>query len=140
MRKILLVLCATVLLVGCASVTAFRVQGARLENSETMYVVHFMPDNRHFERVIADDLRARGYNALSYGEKEDIPADVDILVTYVDHWHWDIVNYMLDIEIEFRQAKDGKKIASGKSYRPSLQRMSPKTMIKETLDKILEQE
>lgn len=128
------------LLAGCASVTVYRTsKQTSLENMRSIYVAHFAPDDRHLERTIADDLKLRGYN-VSYGDGNNIPANVDTIVTYVDHWQWDLSNYMIDIEIEFRQAKDKEKIISAKSYRPSLQRKSPKEMIKEALDRILEQE
>jgi len=125
------------LLVGCASVTAYRAPNSSLENLGSIYIVHFSPDKRNLESVIADDLRSRGYN-VSYGEKDAMPTDIDTIVNYIDHWKWDMSIYMLDIEIEFREAKDNKKIASAKSYRPSIQRASPKKMIQETIDKILE--
>ncbi len=101
-----------------------------------MYVVHFSPDKRHLEKIIKNQLTARGYTA-TYGEKHNIPEDIDIIVKYIDNWMWDITNYMLDITIEFKDAKTGILIASGKSYRPSLQRSSPENMIKETLDALL---
>ena len=136
MRKMFLaVLCLA--LAGCATVTSYRAPKVELDELGSMYVVHFDPDKRHLERIIADDLRTRGYSAKS-GEEVDIPAGTNTVVTYVDHWYWDITNYMLDIEIVFREADSQKKIASGKSYRPSLQRSSPEKMIKETLNEILD--
>jgi len=120
---------------GCASVTVTHELTEDLMNHK-IYVIHFSPDKRHLERIISDQLNSRGYTA-TYGEEQDITEDVDMIVYYIDHWMWDITNYMLDITIEFRDAKTKVLIASGKSYRPSLQRSSPENMIKETLDKIL---
>ena len=136
MKRIFLVLLCLVL-AGCASVSSFRAPKVQLDDLGSIYVVHFEPDKRHLELVIADDLRARGYNAKS-GEANDMPSGTKTVVTYIDHWYWDITNYMLDIEIVFREAGSDIKLASGKSYRPSLQRSSPEKMVKETLDKILE--
>ncbi len=120
---------------GCANVTVTHKLTENLMNQK-IYVIHFSPDKRHLERIISDQLNSRRYTA-TYGEEQDITEDVDIIVYYTDHWMWDIFNYMLDITIEFRDVKTKALIASGKSYRPSLQRSSPENMIKETLDKIL---
>ena len=137
-KNVLLVLCLVGLLAitGCASVNAYYAPNRDLKNIGTMYVVHFSSDKRHLERTIADELAQRGYK-VSSGEEENVPSEVNTLVTYVDHWMWDITNYMISIDIEFRNRQDKSLIASGKSYRPSLQRKSTETMIKETLDKML---
>ena len=137
MRAILVVLLCLGL-TGCASVTAYRLPNANLEDFGSTYVVHFKADKRHLERTIADELVARGYNA-TYGEEQDTPENIDTVVTYVDHWFWDLRNYMLDITIEIRRAKDKTLIASGKSLRTSLVSASPEKMIQETLNKILKQ-
>ena len=134
-KNILLILCL-VAIAGCASITAYRLPDRELKNLGSVYVVHFSPDKRHLERVIADELTLRGYK-VTFGEEQNIPEEVNTLVMYVDHWMWDMSNYMINLEIEFRNRQDKSLIASGKSYRPSLQRRSPETMIKETLDKIL---
>ncbi|TRZ93706.1 hypothetical protein D4R78_07930 [bacterium] len=136
MKKNLFLILCLVAIAGCASLTAYYAPNRDLKNLGSMYVVHFPKDKRHLERIIADELTQRGYRATS-GEEQDIPEGVNTLVTYIDHWTWDMSNYMLDIEIEFRNRQDKSLIASGKSYRPSLQRRGPDTMIKETLDKVL---
>ena len=77
-----------------------------------------------------------GYPA-SAGEKDEIPEDVDTLITYRDNWRWDITNYMIKINIQFKDGKSRELIVSGESYRTSLARKSPEEMIKETLTEIL---
>ena len=123
-------------LCGCASVTAYHRTNQDFKNLGSMYVVQRAEDELHLERIIADELKQRGYRASS-GEKANVPEGVDILVTYADHWFWDITMYMLSIDIEFRNKQDQSLIASGRSYRPSLERRSPAAMIQESLDKIL---
>ena len=137
-KNVLLVLCLVGLLAitGCASVNAYYAPNRDLKNIGTMYVVHFSSDKRHLERTIADELAQRGYK-VSSGEEENVPSEVNTLVTYVDHWMWDMSMYMLDIEIQFRGKQDKSLIASARSYRPSMQRRPPEAMIQEALDKIL---
>jgi hypothetical protein len=135
MKKIsLLILC--LIITGCASVSVYHVPEKELKNLNHIYVVRFPKDTRHLEGIIADELKAMGYNA-TYGEKQNIPDAATTIVTYKDRWQWDMSNYMLDITIEFRDRQTEELIASGKSYRPSLQRRSQKLMIRETLYKIL---
>lgn len=135
-KNALLILICLLIISGCASITAYTVPNSDLKKLGSMYVVNFPKDSRHLEGIIANELTSRGYQVI-YGEEKDVPASVNILVTYIDHWTWDMSTYMKDITIELRNKNDKSLIASGKSFRPSLQRRSPKTMIKETLDKLL---
>ena len=136
MKKNLLLILFVTVFGGCASVTSQMAPNQDVKNLGAVYVVHFTPDERHLEKIIAKDLVDKGYHASS-GEEKDIPQGIDTLVTYVDHWMWDITVYMLSIDIEFRKNSDRTLIASGKSYRPSMQRRDHEDMIQETLDKIL---
>lgn len=140
MKKVLFVtfVFAGLLLSGCASkLSSASVPGTSLNEKGKFYVVRFEPDKRNLNVVIADQLALMGFNAAA-GEKNAAPDDIDTIVTYIDHWQWDITNYMIEIEIQFRDAKDGSLIMSGKSYRTSLVRKSPDAMIKETLEEMLE--
>jgi hypothetical protein len=44
---------------------------------------------------------------------------------------------MIELNIQIREGNDKMLLASGKSYRPSLQRKSPEDMAKEILNDIL---
>jgi hypothetical protein len=134
-KSFLAVLCIMIFL-GCASVSSQVAPNQNLKSLGSVYAVHFTPDQRHLESIIANELAKRGYKVTS-GEEKDIPPGTNTLVTYVDHWMWDITNYMISIDIEIRKNSDHSLIASGKSYRPSMQRREPAIMIRETLDKIL---
>jgi hypothetical protein len=139
MKKVLAVffLFLALLMTGCASkVSSTAVPGASLKEKGTFYVVRFEPDKRNLNMIIANQLTSMGFNAAA-GEKSDIPEDVDTVVTYVDQWQWDMSNYMIKIDIQFRDAKDGALIMSGNSFRTSLVRRTPETMIKETLEEML---
>ncbi|MFH0985030.1 MAG: hypothetical protein V1882_05785 [Candidatus Omnitrophota bacterium] len=134
-KHLLMVLCLTMFF-GCASVSSKVAPNQDVKNLGSVYAVHFAPDKRHLETVIASDLASRGYKVTS-GEEQDVPQGTNTLVTYVDHWMWDITNYMLSLDIELRKNSDKSLIASGRSYRPSMQRAEPEVMVRETLDKIL---
>ena len=134
--KLVIVLFALSVFSGCAGVTVQRAPTVDLATRGKMYVVHSSSDKRNLEKIVEAQLNSRGYIATS-GEEQNIPGDVDIIVKYIDRWMWDITTYLLEITIEFKDAKTDILIASGKSYRPSLQRTSPENMIIETLDAIL---
>lgn len=122
---------------GCAtSLKANLEQGKSFSQLGETYVAHFEPDKRRLDQIIATELTALGYPAKS-GERQDMPATTETLVTYMDNWYWDMSNYMLRINIKFRDARTEEIIVSGESYRTSLARKDPEFMIRETLEKIL---
>jgi hypothetical protein len=125
-----------ILLSGCATnLTSSLAPGASFSELGKTFVVRFDQDKRQLNSIIADKLTLMGYPAVA-GEKSEIPADVDTLVTYQDNWQWDMTNYMIKIKIQFRDGKSRELIIEGESYRTSLARKSPEAMIEETLVEI----
>jgi hypothetical protein len=130
-------LAIALLLTGCSTkLTSNLAPGAVFNDLGKTVVVRFEPDTRNLNSIIADQLTLMGYPAVAV-EKSEIPKDVNTLVTYRDNWQWDITNYMIKINIQFRDGKSRELIISGESYRTSLVRKTPQEMIKETLDEIL---
>jgi hypothetical protein len=119
---------------GCAKVVikSDSDPNVDLTTLNTFYVQKFAPDKRGLEKIIANKLNELGFQATS-GIGSIPPYSVDALVTYKDRWMWDITNYMLEINIEFRDPESNFMFASGKSYRTSLARKSPDGMIEEAL-------
>jgi hypothetical protein len=54
-------------------------------------------------------------------------------VIYDDKWHWDITMYLLSLDLRVLDPNTRSLVAKATTYRPSLQRRSPKTMARETL-------
>jgi len=123
------------LLSGCASMSSTVAPGANLSTIKKIHVVKLPADGRGIDRVIADELNFMGY-ATSLGNTLDVPEDADAVLTYQDKWTWDITMYMIELNIQVRDPKSNMAMASGKSYRPSLERKSPKEMAKEVLTEI----
>ena len=119
---------------GCAKVviTSDADPNYNLSKLEKIYVQKFTQDKRGLEKIIAEKLNEFGFTA-SFGEPSSPPGKVDAIVTYRDRWMWDMTNYMLEINIEFRTPDTNYLFASGKSYRTSLARKSPEEMIDEAL-------
>ena len=97
----------------------------------------FAPDKRDLNRIMADQISTRGFEATA-GEKGTTPDNATVLVTYVDKWMWDLTSYMIELTITFREPKTGVAYASGNSYHTSLTRLSPEEMIDEVLTNIFD--
>jgi hypothetical protein len=126
---------ALLLVCGCAKLTASVPAGADLGNLKSFYVVRHDRDGRGINEFIRDDLATRGVTATT-GPESARPTGVDTIVTYEDRWMWDMTMYMLSLNISFRDGRTNAFLASGQSYRPSLERKEPREMIKEVLDEI----
>jgi len=122
-------------LAACATMHASKAPSADLSTIKTVYVQKLEADGYGVYQVITDQLNARGFNATT-GTSADPPEPVDAIVTYVDRWMWDLSMYMLRLNIQVRDGKTRAILASGESYRPSLQRRSKEGMVEETLDAI----
>ncbi|MGH8659827.1 MAG: hypothetical protein ACREV4_15480 [Gammaproteobacteria bacterium] len=124
-----------IVLSGCATTSSTRSPGVDLSKIRTVYVIKLGADERGINSVIADELNALGYKAKT-GLEEEQPHDVDAVLMYRDHWMWDVTMYMLRLNIEVRDPRNGSLLAEGESYKPSLQRRSPIEMVKEVLGSI----
>jgi hypothetical protein len=123
---------------GCAvnRATATVDPAARLDTLKTVYVKHLEKDERGTDKLIADNLRARGYTVIT-GAPPAGP--VDATVTYIDKWFWDITMYMLELTISIREPKTDYPLASGNSFHTSLTRKAPPEMVEEVLGNIFKE-
>jgi hypothetical protein len=122
---------------GCAvnRMSASAAPDSGLADARTFYVVLENGDDRGIQNLIRDNLARRGYQA-SAGAEGAKPADADVLVTYVDHWMWDMSMYMLELTITFRNPSNNFPMATGNSYHTSISRKSPEEMVDEVLGNI----
>jgi uncharacterized lipoprotein YajG len=138
MRLLKLLLAALVLaaMTGCAvnRATATVDPAARVGSLQTMHVKRFEKDERGIDKLIADNLRARGYK-VSTGN--DPAGPVDAVVTYVDKWFWDITMYMLELTVQIRDPKTDYPLATGNSLHTSLTRKAPPEMVDEVIGNIM---
>jgi hypothetical protein len=136
LRALLGAVILCVLTTGCAvnRATANVDPTARLDKIKTIQVKHHEPDERGIDKLIADNLRARGYSVVT---GDQAAAGVDARLTYVDKWFWDITMYMLELTIQLREPATDYPIASGNSFHTSLTRKSPPEMVDEVIGNIL---
>ncbi len=126
---------ALIFLFGCAKLTASVPAGTELGKLKSFYVVRHERDGRGINELIRVDLERRGVTATT-GPESARPTTVDTIVTYEDRWMWDVTMYMLSLNISFRDGTNNTLLASGQSYRPSLERKEPPYVVKEVLDEI----
>ena len=120
------------LLCACATTSFSKSPGVDLSKIKTVYVIKLAADGRGINKIIANELNLLGYQAAT-GLETEIPEGVDATLTYQDRWMWDITMYMIRLNIQVRESKNGALLAEGESYRLSLQRKSPDEMAKEVL-------
>lgn len=134
---LLLTLAGLLLGSGCAvnEQRAALVPGASFGKQEKYFVAKLPADERGIDRMIAENLQLRGVT-VAYGSEATLPADYEILVSYQDKWMWDMTMYMLQLNIQIKDARTGSLLASGESKRTSLVRKSPEFMVDEVLDEI----
>ncbi len=121
---------------GCANrAVATVTPGSDVAAAKSFYVVKLAADQRGIQNVIRDGLAKRGYTAR-VGFDETPPSGVDVVVTYVDRWMWDMTMYMIELTVTFRNPANNFPMASGNSFHTSLTRKSPEEMVDEVLENI----
>jgi hypothetical protein len=124
-----LVICAT----GCAEVSGSSAPGVSLAPTKSFYVVRDKQSDA--TDAVQRELARRGFVATT-GPESAMPANTDAKVLVEDHWYWDVTMYLVELKINLLNAKTGAAMASGRSYRPSLERKSPDEMSHEIFDRI----
>jgi hypothetical protein len=119
---------------GCAPWHAYshKVGDAELSQLNSFYVIHNKDDTGGLDKVVLGAFGKMGFDA-STGDRNNIPNDVDAIVTYEFHWFWDITNYLLMLKVLIRDAETMWPLAMGESVRTSLARKPPDDMAIEIL-------
>jgi hypothetical protein len=130
-----LVLVLIMFISGCATLSSSITPDTDLTKFKTYYVLRHDRDQRYIDKIIQSELTKLGLSATS-GLEASKPKEFDVLVTYEDRWMWDITNYMINLTISMRETKNNVLLASGQSYRPSLERREPEFMVREILESI----
>ena len=106
---------------GCIATRSGQLSISPETAVKAVYYVEQSPkDGRNLSATIASRMEARGLKA-SAGPAGS--TDATYVVTYVDHWAWDMRMYLLDMRIELRGAKDRSIVGFGDSRQSSLAAM-----------------
>jgi len=106
-----------------------------LRQLKSFYVVRLPADERGINHLIATELGRLGFRT-STGPPEQAPPDADAIVSYEDHWQWDITMYMIELKVFVRAPRTDALLATGTSYHTSLTRKSPGEMVAEVVSNI----
>lgn len=121
---------------GCiANLESTTIPGADLPTLKTFYVLKLPGEGRGVERLIADRLIQMGYVATYGNDGPTTP--VDAIVSYKDEWWWDLSWYLLQLDVQVRDAQTKLILASGHSKRTSLVRKSSDEIVEDVLNEML---
>jgi hypothetical protein len=116
------VLTIGLLALACASRSASPIAGTARDPEALFFVMNHGKDQRHLEQIIAGVFRAQGLRVSAGGSGQQ-PAHTTFVVTYEDHWAWDMRTYLLEIEIEVRDVATGAVVGESRSYQDSVSAM-----------------
>ncbi|HEY1794244.1 MAG TPA: hypothetical protein VGG34_15110 [Opitutaceae bacterium] len=134
--RAVLVSAGLALMAGCGHISSRTLPGADLSSRKTVFVEHRLADSYGISDEIARQLRGMGYKASS-GALTMMEPGTDLVVSYDDMWTWDFNNYMIEIDIQVRNATSGKVLAIGHDFRPSMVfGHAPEAMIHDVLVKL----
>lgn len=118
-RHLLIVLAAALLAAGCTQISTRKVPNTAIWESKHIFVEKRLSDNFGVAEDLERELKALGYDASS-GALTMMPQGTELIVTYDDMWTWDFSTYMIEIDIQVRNARNDKIVAIGHYYRPSM--------------------
>jgi hypothetical protein len=136
MKPFLILLAVLGLTTGCASFSSWKDPKVQLQQRKQFYVESELADGHNLHVTIAEELRTMGYNATS-GYLTMIPADADTIVSFQSRWTWDFSTYLIELDMQIRDAKTGRILATVGYHRPGLGGTSTDDLIKRVLAEII---
>jgi len=101
------------LLVGCASTTSMVVDpGSRVPQYDSAYVVKHGGNSSDMDDALTTALLKQHLNVKS-GNKAPVSSMQQYIVTYSDHWYWDLVMYLKAVSISIKNGTNHNIIAQG---------------------------
>ena len=117
MKRLVLVAALMAFLTGCATSQQVLVGQMRPQQQKLTTAALVPQDGNSPEMDSQIQQQLVGYGITM---KSELPAgtrqskDVDMLVTYTDHWYWDVVMYLKSITVNFYDASTGNLLVSGR--------------------------
>ncbi len=132
-----LLLLAVLSLSACSSFSTRSAPSVPPKRIDHIFVDHRLSDGRHLDKLIAAELRRRGYDADS-GPSTMMPVGEDAIVSYQDTWTFDFTTYLIELDVTVRDARSGVEIATGRYFHPSVTGTNPTRMVAKVLDQIFQ--
>jgi len=137
MKKIFLSVACLLLLAACSSPPAHRPAGLNLARFKKIFVEHRLADDRGVDELIVRELQRLGYDASS-GPLTMTPEDSEVIIAYDDEWNWDFTLYLIELDVQARDARTGKILATKHYRRPLISGKSPAEMVQAAIDPLFE--
>lgn len=131
------VLLSTLFVSGCATYTARIRTDKDIRSFQKIFVINNLDDNHHIDLLIVDAVKAHGFDAES-GPPTMQPKTVDATITYQDHWTWDFSEHVTAVDLEMRDARNRKLIATAQYTGPVSMNTSAQEVINKLVDKLLD--
>jgi hypothetical protein len=129
------VLSVALLASGCAHTpTASVTPGTNLAALKTMYVLHRDRDNSGVNTDIVNRLKSKGVTVTT-GDGP-VPANVDAVVSYDDHWKWTVTMYLAKLDIFIKDPKSNQMIAQGTSELAAVTNQTQVGLVTNVIDNI----
>ena len=123
---------------GCAThLYGETMPGTDLTAQRRVHVVRHAKDEQRIDQMIATRLERSGFDTSTGPEAAPVPAEAAAVISYEDHWMWDMSMYLLVLRIDFRDPATNELVASGQSYRSSGAREPAHLMVDEIITAIL---
>jgi hypothetical protein len=136
MKQFLVLLAVLGLTTACASFSTWKDPKAQLQNRRHFYVESELADGHDLHVAIANELKAMGYNATS-GYLTMMPKEADALVSFHSRWTWDFTTYLIELDLQVRDPKTGRILATVNYHRPGIGGTSTEDLIKRVLAEII---
>ena len=132
----LLILAAAAAVAGCSTMTTRSLPKADIGHYKHVFVEHRLADSFGIAEEITRQLNEMGYDA-TMGPMTMMPVNAEIIVSYEDMWDWSFKNYMIEIDMSVRSARDDRILAVGHYVYPGLVfSRAPAAMIHDLLGKL----
>lgn len=126
--SILVLAASALILSGCSTALTFH-KAVNLSPYKRIYVESRLSDNHRLDEQLANELKALGYDA-TFGVATMRPDKVDAIMTYEDRWQWDFKDYLIDMQIDLRETRGNKPLATGHYHQAGITTKSSAEVIR----------
>jgi hypothetical protein len=121
MKKLPWLLCLLPLLSACTHLETRVAPAARISSYHNVFVEHELSDGRSIDLFITRKLQSMGFTAAA-GPLTMKPTEAELVVSYQEHWTFDLTTYIIEIDMQVHDARTGRELAIGRYFHPSITR------------------
>jgi hypothetical protein len=133
---VLVLVLFTGLLAGC-STGGPQTIGPKADFSKIrhIYVRSASNDSAQLDVLMADELKARGYDATS-GVRTMQPLNAELTLSYDSRWEWDFRQYLIEIRLTVSDARSERIITTAREFHPGITSKTPPQMVHELIGQL----